>query len=456
MTRRISLAMTLLTGLLVIVMSIPLVLVFRAYQYDRLSLGLERDALVIASDLSSLPPAQWPALVNNYESRTGVRVTVVDAKSNVLTDSEGAAVGSAFQREEMAKALSGSIASGVRYSATLDTQLRYVSVPIKHGDEVLGAVRLSVPETEVQQDVRALVYALLTILAVVLLAAMLAAWGVARALSRPLARLADGAERVGEDPTARVGSVKGPHEIQNVADALDETAEKLDAMLDRSRAVAADASHHLRTPLAAMRLRLETISDTADDPAIADQADAALVEVDRLARRVDQVLAIATAETAAELVVVDVGECANARALDWQGLASDRGVDLLCDYGSARVQAPIGEVERILDELVGNALDYAESRVTISVDVIEDGEPDGNVVVLLVRDDGPGIPVDEREAVFSRFQRGSQAVPGGTGLGLALVRQAANASGGQVRVVDSEGGACFEVKWPAAPGVEPQ
>ena len=134
--------------------------------------------------------------------------------------------------------------------------------------------------------------------------------------------------------------IKGPHEIQNVADALDETAAKLDTMLERSRSVAADASHHLRTP------------PCRDAPAIGDdrghsrqrqhrdtKAEAALVEVDRLTRRVDQVLAIATAETEAETIVVDVGESAHLRALDWQGLASDRGVDLLCDYVTAPIRA---------------------------------------------------------------------------------------------------------------------
>lgn len=438
--------MTLLTGLLVIMMAIPLVLVFRSYQYDRLTLGLERDALVLASDLSSIPQSGWAPLINSYEARTGVRVTVVDAQSKVLLDSEGAAAGTTFQRAEMTGALAGSISSGIRYSATLATDLRYVAVPIHNGKTVLGAVRLSVQETEVQQDVRVLVIALISVLGVVLVAAVLAAWGLARALSRPLARLTEGAERVGEDPAARVGDVRGPQEIQNVANALDETAGKLDAMLDRSRAVAADASHHLRTPLAAMRLRLETIADTAANPDTAGQAEAAILEVDRLTRRVDQVLAIATAETAAEPIVVDVGESAHVRALDWEGLASNRGVELLCTYTEAPVLAHIGEVDRILDELVGNGLDYARSSLTIAV------AHEAGRVRLTVHDDGPGIPLDEREEVFSRFRRGSQSIPGGTGLGLALVRQAASASNGTVRILDSNVGACFEVTWPSATG----
>lgn len=442
MTRRISLAMTLLTGLLVIVMAIPLVIVFRSYQYDRLTLGLERDALVIAADLSSMPQAQWGPMINSYETRTGVRVTVVDAGSRVLIDSEGTPVGTTFSRQEMQRALGGSISAGVRYSTTLGTDLRYVAVPIRDGAKIQGVVRLSVSEAEIQRDVQALVLSLISVLVAVLLAAALAAWGLGRALSRPLARLADGAQRVGEDPAARVGDIKGPVEIQNVADALDDTAAKLDAMLDRSRAVAADASHHLRTPLAAMRLRLETIADTADDADVSDQAQAAMREVDRLTRRVDQVLALATADSAVVAVELDLGEVAHLRSLEWQDLAADRGIELSCDYEPALVRISVTDVERIFDELLGNALDYAESRVVIEVSVLD------QQVRLVVSDDGPGVPKDERERVFDRFQRGGDSVPGGTGLGLALVRQAAAGAGGSVRIIDSDSGAAFEVTWP--------
>ena len=424
-------ALTFLTGLLVIVMAVPLVIVFRSYQYDRLTLGLERDALVIAGDLGSAPKAQWPGLVASYESRTGVRVTVVDSQRDVLIDSEGAAAGTRFDRTEMQSALAGSISSGVRYSNTLGTDLRYVAAPIRAGSQIEGVVRLSVSEAQVQRDVQVLVLALISVLVIVLLAAALAAGGLGRALARPMARLAAGAKRVGEDPAARVGDVRGPAEIQDVADALDETAEKLDTMLDRSRAVAADASHHLRTPLAAMRLRLEAIADTTTDSGIASQAQAAIQEVDRLTRRVDQVLALATAEPTVETVVIDVGECAQLRVLEWQGLAARRGISLQC------------EQERIIDELVGNALDYAHSKVLIAV------VGDAEFVHLRVHDDGQGVAAGDQDRVFDRFQRGSGSVPGGTGLGLALVRQAASNSGGSVRIIPSTSGATFEVSWPA-------
>lgn len=436
-------ALTFLTGLLVIVMAVPLVIVFRSYQYDRLTLGLERDALVIAGDLGSAPKAQWPGLVASYESRTGVRVTVVDSQRDVLIDSEGAAAGTRFDRTEMQSALAGSISSGVRYSNTLGTDLRYVAAPIRAGSQIEGVVRLSVSEAQVQRDVQVLVLALISVLVIVLLAAALAAGGLGRALARPMARLAAGAKRVGEDPAARVGDVRGPAEIQDVADALDETAEKLDTMLDRSRAVAADASHHLRTPLAAMRLRLEAIADTTTDSGIASQAQAAIQEVDRLTRRVDQVLALATAEPTVETVVIDVGECAQLRVLEWQGLAARRGISLQCEQEVARIRSSVGDVERIIDELVGNALDYAHSKVLIAV------VGDAEFVHLRVHDDGQGVAAGDQDRVFDRFQRGSGSVPGGTGLGLALVRQAASNSGGSVRIIPSTSGATFEVSWPA-------
>lgn len=464
MTRRISIAMTLLAGLLVIMMAIPLVVLFRTYQYDRLTLGIERDALVLASDLSTVPQDQWPSVLNSYQSKTGVRVTVVDANSAVVYDSEGDPPGSPFSRTELTNALAGQIATGIRYSVTLNTDLRYVAVPVRHGGEILGGLRLSVPETDVQEDVRSLVFALISVLVLVLLAAMFAAWGLARALSRPLARLVDGAERVGEDSSARVGDVHGPREIQAVADALDETAAKLDGVIGRSRAVAADASHHLRTPLAAMRLRLEAIADTGQEPWITEQADAAITELDRLARRIDQILALATAEVEVSAIVIDVGESVHLRTMSWEALATDRNLNLRCQFESARIMARPGDVERILDELVGNALSYARTEVGIEV-YCNDSE-----VHLVVSDDGPGIPPAEHQAVFDRFYRGSQSMPGGTGLGLSLVWEAVTATGGTVRIDDNASdnttddaeprgdeqpsGTTVHVRWPLYRGTE--
>ena len=99
-------------------------------------------------------------------------------------------------------------------------------------------------------------------------------------------------------------------------------------------------------------------------------------------------------------------------------------------------------MERSLDELVANAVNYAEREVTVTVG------SDSGTVWLEVCDDGPGIPAVEREMVFDRFVRGAGAVAGGTGLGLAMLRDSAREIGGDAWVVDGGAGATIHVEWP--------
>ncbi len=423
---------------LLVALAVPMLAMFRSSQSTELSLGLSRDALVIASDLAALPETEWPQRINTYEAQTGTTVVAVTNSGRSIDPSVTTPTGTT--KAELSQALTGEIAAGTQ-QLTNGQAVRYVAVPVTHGQEIVGAVRLSLAESVIDSRVRRLELVLIGSLILVLLATLVASWAVAKVIARPLKRLVKGARKVGQDPTARVGDVSGPQEIQDVADALDETAAGLDVMLTRSRAVAADASHNLRTPLAAMRLRLENLAEVCP-PEQVTEVEEAIIEVDRLTRRVNQVLALATAESTPGAGASDVGEVVDRRTVNWQDLASSRGVDLLGDFVSAPVAAPAEDIDRIVDELVGNALTYAESQVRVQVAC-----PDSRVV-LTVADDGPGIPATEREAVFDRFRRGTQAAPGGTGLGLALVKQSAEHTGGEVRIEDTDQGTTIAVEWP--------
>ena len=112
---------------------------------------------------------------------------------------------------------------------------------------------------------------------------------------------------------------------------------------------------------------------------------------------------------------------------------------------SARILAGPGVTARVIDELLGNAMNYARSVISVGVGV------EGGYAKLVVTDDGPGVGADEHELIFERFTRGATGVAGGSGLGLALVREAARAHGGDaVAARDESGGLRVSVTWQLA------
>ena len=143
---------------------------------------------------------------------------------------------------------------------------------------------------------------------------------------------------------------------------------------------------------------------------------------------------------------MDAGAVAVDRVAHAKAAAAARDITLgmsVADDGVLAL-APRGAVDRVVDELVGNAMAYARSRVTVGV------ARDGDFVRIDVEDDGPGIPEEERTRIFDRFTRGAQAVPGGSGLGLALVRESALAAGGDAWIESGEdGGLRVCTRWPA-------
>jgi signal transduction histidine kinase len=207
---------------------------------------------------------------------------------------------------------------------------------------------------------------------------------------------------------------------------------KLEQLLESQQAFVADASHQLRTPLTALRLRLENLQHGLPAPELAG----ALAEVDRLARLVNGLLALARADAAAlpasSLTLADaVGE----RLEAWSALAAERDVRLVAGIdGDAEVRASPERLEQVLDNLIANALEAAPpaSAVTISTRRAR------GRIELHVRDEGPGLTAEERARAFDRFWRGRNG--SGSGLGLAIVRRLVVADGGDVELLPAPGG----------------
>lgn len=448
MKRRLVVSMTALVAVVALALAIPMAVVVAGDQRAAFISGLEVDTLATSIEMSAKPFIDWQATADEAAARTGARVVAVSRDLVLHADSGGGDLDREFDRPEVVDALAGTFSSDVRTSVTMGEELRYVAAPIIQGYQVVGAVRLSLPDSLVDQDVRETQLWLGAFVVSVVVAAGLVAWLLARSISAPLRNLAEVAEELPDDLSRRASTDSGPAEVRAVASALNGTAERLGGILRRTQRVAADASHHLRTPLTGVRLRLEAIEDTTNQPEVAQEARAATAEVDRLTHRIEQVLELARSDAAAvPIVEQDVSGVVAERVDAASTLAREREVTITADVSPGIViSAPRGALARVVDELIGNALAYARSRIVVSL------SRTATSLQLTVADDGPGIPEGERESVFDRFHRGTSAVPGGSGLGLALVRETAEAMGGRVTAEASvDGGAAIRVVLPFSP-----
>jgi two-component system OmpR family sensor kinase len=271
----------------------------------------------------------------------------------------------------------------------------------------------------------------------------LVSFWVARSVTRPLADLGRAASRLGGGALdARAPVPSGPSEVRLLAQEFNTTAAQLEELVGAQHAFVADASHQLRTPLSALRLRLENLESEVD-PSAADDVEGARAEVDRLTRLVDGLMTLARAEQLASAPTdVDLAAVVAGRRDAWLAFAAERDVDLEAEVEpDLWARATPERLEQVLDNLLNNALEVAPTgtAVTISAEARRD------VVALRVRDAGPGMSGDERRRAFDRFWRapGSPADNGGFGLGLSIVRQLVATDGGTV-----------ELRSPASGGLE--
>ena len=268
-----------------------------------------------------------------------------------------------------------------------------------------------------------------------LLAAAFIATALARWVGRPLGALEAAAQHLGDgDFEARAPGGTGPAEVRRLATNFNRMAARLEALVSGHQAMMADVSHQLRTPLAALRLRLDVLAQETPAP-LADELAGAQEEVARLSRMVDGLLAVARAENVTTAPVpVPVETVIKDRAAAWRPAAEEKSVGL-----SASAPEPLtarmgeGHLEQILDNLLANALEAVPAGGQIQVRAVAAGSR----IRITVSDNGPGMSPQQQRAAFRRYV---SATPGGTGLGLAIVHRIVTSDGGTAELSETSGG----------------
>ena len=452
MTRRLLLSYLSLTLVIVVGFDFALALSFSAEAHQSAQLTVEREVAVLVDmvedDIRLNDNADLPRLAAEYARLTGGRVLILDRQANVLASSPTSTVTSLSrgEQQDLRTALAGKRATNLRVSPALDAEVLSVAVPIATGGTALGAIHLAVPSKAVRGAINHVVLAL--VLGALAILGCVAGVGVALArwTIRPIRALENATDRLARGVVDTPAATNiGPPELRQLAATFNHTAKRLQLLIDQQRGFAADASHQLRTPLTALRLRLENL-----EPDLADRGrvnlDAAITEIDRLADMIEQLLSLARLEEEGVTpVVVDLDEVVAGRIAHWIALAREQGVHIaVTGTPPGEVMAIPGTLEQILDNLLSNALRFSPEASTVTIDrcrLGRAGQPAAAGDVLLhVTDQGPGMTAEQRRLAFNRRWREPGAPEGGSGLGLAIVSRLVQASGAHITLDDAQGG----------------
>jgi signal transduction histidine kinase len=381
----------------VLLLGVPLAIVINRLQVTDASQEVRRDATTVARDLQGRVNAGLPANAAQVASSLPDRYVIIKQYSVGRTS-----VGQEPPRGDQ---------------ITAQATTKDFSVTVVADDTSLDS-----------HQARALLLisalALLAVAVAVVLAIL-----QARRLTRPLEELARAADRLGSGDARPLGLRYGIPELDQVAEGLDGSAQRITDLLSAGRDFAADASHQLRTPLTALSMRLEEMIAAAADPdVVREEGAAALAQTERLADVVSQLLGrVARRSVAGRPTLASVDDVVAQQVVEWDPAfrRQSRKLEVVGEKGLRAYVTP-GSAAQVIATLLDNALVHGAGVVTIRTSQTP------RSVVVEVRDEGQGVP---QELVPRIFERSVSGRPGGTGLGLALARSVVAADGGQVVLV---------------------
>ena len=299
--------------------------------------------------------------------------------------------------------------------------------------------------------------------ALLVLALALIAAAVTRQVVSPVRRVAAVARELQRGNLAERLRVKGEDDLASLARSFNEMATDIEAQIRRLEEMStlqqrfvADVSHELRTPLTTVRMAADVLYEEREklDPEAARSAELLATQLDRFEDLLSNLLEISRLDAGAatlEIDTIDVLEETDRVAEALGGLAQKAGVKIEIDGQPSPILADRRRVDRILRNLISNAIDHGDGR-PVEIEVRNDEQG----VAVLVRDHGTGLDPESTQRVFDRFWRADPSrarSTGGTGLGLAIAREDARLHGGWLHAGSANGGgACFRLSLPREPG----
>jgi two-component system OmpR family sensor kinase len=323
----------------------------------------------------------------------------------------------------------------LRTITTRITQYRVVAIPVTvTGDPHSGLFVVAVDRGAEMAGLTSttVTYSIVAVGSLAVIAVV--AWFVVGRLLRPVRLLRDTARHITESDLSERITVTGSDDLSDLARTVNEMLDRLESAFGSQRELLDDVGHELRTPLTIVRGHLELLDADNPDEVRATQA-LTLDELDRMHRLVDDLVTLATAERPdfVRLAPTDVGRLTD------DVLDKARGLGRRRWQVSTRAEATLSlDSQRITQawlQLLANAVRFSAEGTTIRIGSAVTGDR----VRLWVRDEGPGVPLDEQDQIFERFQRGradrtGRRADGGVGLGLPIVAAIATAHRGKVRL----------------------
>jgi two-component system OmpR family sensor kinase len=382
---------------------------------------------------------------------TSLYVQVVSPSGEVLTGSSNLPEPLPVATNGMKLALDGQ--EGHDTLSFLGERLELYSAPLLLDGNIVGVLQVAAPLQRHEARLAQLTFVLGAVVLAATALAGLIGWFLATRAMRPVDRMTRTAQAIGQsaDLSGRLPEPKKHDELGRLAGTFNEMLGRLELAFGTQRRFLADASHELRSPLAAIRMNAEAMLRGGDaDPSEREASLRAITrEADRMGRLVADLLALAHADAgqpiarrrvALDSVLVDVYQ--------QQRRLADGVTLTLGELEQVEVDGDPDRLKQLLVNLVDNALRYTPAGGEVALDVIRRDA----WALLRVTDTGSGIPAEHLSRIFERFYRVDQPrsrSAGGTGLGLAICKWITDAHGGQIEVESEPGrGSTFNVLLP--------